>query len=266
MNELAKCFLDLHRRGDPLLIPNPWDIGSAKLLASLGFEALATTSAGFAATLGRLDNSVAREEALAHSAAIVAATALPVSADLENGFGDDAGAVEQTVRGAVDAGLAGCSIEDSTGRHDEPLYPIEHAAERIAAGAQAAGGRLVLTGRAENYVVGREDLGDTIARLQAYQEAGADVLYAPRLTRIEDVRSVVASVDRPVNVLAWTGLPAVCELAAAGVTRISVGGWFAFSALAALVEAATELRERGTYSYIDAARNGAAAAVKAFTN
>jgi len=264
MNELAQRFLELHRPGDPLLVPNPWDAGSAKLLASLGFEALATTSAGFAATLGRVDNSVAREEALAHSAALVAATALPVSADLENGFADDAEGVAQTVRGAVEAGLAGCSIEDSTGRDDAPLYALEHAAERIAAAAEAAGGRLVLTGRAENFVVGRDDLGDAIARLQAYQEAGADVLYAPRLSRIEDVRSIVESVDRPVNVLAWTGLPPVSELAAAGVSRISVGGWFAFSALGALVEAATELRERGTYGYIHAARGGASAAMKAF--
>ena len=269
MNELATRFLDLHRPGDPLLIPNPWDAGSAKLLASLGFEALATTSSGFAATLGRPDNSVTREEALAHSAAIVAATALPVSADLENGFADDAEGVAQTVRGAVEAGLAGCSIEDSTGRDDEPLYAIEHGAERIAAAVEAADGRLVITGRAENFVLGREDfedLGDTIARLQAYQEAGADVLYAPRLPRIEDIRSVVASVDRPVNVLAWTGLPPVPELAAAGVSRISVGGWFAFSALAAVVEAAAELRERGTYGYIDVARGGAAAAGRAFAD
>lgn len=264
MSQLAQRFSSLHRPGDPLLIPNPWDAGSAKLLASLGFEALATTSSGFAATLGRVDNSVTREEALAHSAAIVAATPLPVSADLENGFADDAEGVAQTVRGAVDAGLAGCSIEDSTGRADEPLYAIEHAAERIAAAAEAADGRLVLTGRAENFVVGRDDLADAIARLQAYQEAGADVLYAPRLTRIEDVRAVVESVDRPVNVLAWTGLPPVAELAAAGVGRISVGGWFAFSALAALVEAATELRERGTYDYIEAARGGATAAAAAF--
>jgi 2-methylisocitrate lyase-like PEP mutase family enzyme len=264
MSELAERFLDLHRSGDPLLIPNPWDAGSAKLLASLGFEALATTSSGFAATLGRVDNSVTREEALAHSAAIVAATPLPVSADLENGFADDAEGVAETVRGAVDAGLAGCSIEDSTGREDQPLYAPEHAAERMAAAAEAAGGRLVLTGRAENFIVGRGDIADTIARLQAYQEAGADVLYAPRLTRIEDIRSVVESVDRPVNVLAWTGLPPVFELAAAGVSRISVGGWFAFSALNALVQAATELRERGTYGYIDAARGGAAAAASAF--
>lgn len=269
MNDLAKRFLDLHRPGEPLVIPNPWDAGSAKLLASLGFQALATTSAGFAATLGRADNCVTREEALAHCAAIVAATPLPVSADLENGFADDAEGVAATVRGAVEAGLAGCSIEDSTGRDDDPLYAIEHAAERIAAAVEAAAGRLVVTGRAENFVLGREDLedlGDTIARLQAYQEAGADVLYAPRLTRIEDVRSVVESVDRPVNVLAFTGLPPVSELAAAGVSRISVGGWFAFAALAALVDAATELRERGTYGYVDVARGGVTAARKAFAD
>ena len=264
MSELAKRFLDLHRPGNPLLIPNPWDAGSAKLLASLGFEALATTSSGFAATLGRVDNSVTREEALAHSAAIVAATPLPVSADLENGFADDAEGVAETVRGAADAGLAGCSIEDSTGRDEEPLYALEHAAERIAAAAEAAGGRLVLTGRAENFIVGRGDLSDTIARLQAYQEAGADVLYAPRLTRIEDVRSVVESVDRPVNVLAWTGLPPVAELAAAGVSRISVGGAFAFAALGAAAEAGRELLDKGTYGFWDTAAQGAGAAAEAF--
>lgn len=264
MNERAQRFLDLHRPGDPLLIPNPWDAGSAKLLASLGFEALATTSSGFAATLGRVDNSVTREEALAHSAAIVDATPLPVSADLENGFGDAAEAVAETVRGAVAAGLAGCSIEDSTGHEDEPLFALEHAAERIAAAVEAADGRLVLTARAENFIVGREDLGDTIARLQAYQEAGAHVLYAPRLTRVEDVRTVVESVDRPVNVLAWSGLPAVSELAAAGVARVSVGGWFAYAALNGLVEAATEFREHGTYRYIEGARRGSAAAASAF--
>lgn len=266
MTEAAKRFLELHRRGDPLLIPNPWDAGSARLLASLGFQALATTSSGFAATLGRLDNSVTREEALAHAAAIVAATPLPVSADLENGLADDAEGVAETVRGAVDAGLAGCSIEDSTGREDDPLYALEHAAERMAAAAEAAGGRLVLTGRAENFVVGRADLPDTIARLQAYEEAGADVLYAPGITRIEDIRSVLESVDRPLNVLARTGVPPVSELAAAGVSRISVGGSFAFAALAALVEAATELLERGTYGYVDAARGGAAAAARAFAD
>lgn len=264
MDERAQHFLDLHRPGDPLLIPNPWDAGSAKLMASLGFEALATTSSGFAATLGRVDNSVTREEALAHSAAIVAATPLPVSADLENGFGDDAEAVTETVRAAVAAGLAGCSIEDSTGREDEPLYELGHAAERIAAAVEAADGRLVLTARAENFIVGREDLGDTIARLQAYQEAGAHVLYAPRLTRVVDIRSVVQSVDRPVNVLAWSGLPPVPELAATGVARVSVGGWFAYAALNGLVEAATEFREHGTYGYIHGARRGSAVAARAF--
>lgn len=266
MSEPAKRFLDLHRPHDPLLLPNPWDAGSARLLASLGFKALATTSSGFAATLGRVDNSVTRAEALAHAAAIVAATPLPVSADLENGFAEAAEGVAETVQDAVDAGLAGCSIEDSTGHEDEPLFAIERAAERIAAAADAARGRLVLTGRAENFIVGREDLGDTIARLQAYQEAGADVLYAPGLSRIEDIRSLLASVDRPVNMLAWPGLPPVADLAEAGVSRISVGGAFAFAAIAAVVQAATELRERGTYGYLDAAHDGAAAADRAFTD
>jgi 2-methylisocitrate lyase-like PEP mutase family enzyme len=264
--EKAERFLAQHRPGAPLLMPNAWDVGSAKLLESLGFDAIATTSSGFAATLGRVDNSVTREEALAHSAAIVAATPLPVSADLENGFADDAEGVAETVRAALDAGLAGCSIEDSTGREDQPLYAPEQAAERMTAAADAAGGRLVLTGRAENFIVGRGDIADTIARLQAYQEAGADVLYAPGLARIEDIRSVVESVDRPVNVLARTGLPPVSELAAAGVSRISVGGSFAFAALDALVRAATELRDRGTYGYIDAARSGATAAAVAFAD
>src|SRR5258708_4364274 len=175
----AEMFRALHKGPEPLLLPNPWDAGSAKLLEALGFDALATTSSGFAATLGRLDGSVTREEALAHAATIVAATPLPVSADLENAFADDPEGVEQTVRLAIDAGLAGCSVEDYTGRDDDPIYPLEHAAERIAAAAEAAHGgpgRIVLTARSENFLHGRKDLADTIARLQAFQEAGADVL------------------------------------------------------------------------------------------
>jgi 2-methylisocitrate lyase-like PEP mutase family enzyme len=267
MSELAERFLDLHRSGDPLLIPNPWDAGSAKLLASLGFEALATTSSGFAATLGRVDNSVTREEALAHSAAIVAATPLPVSADLENGFADDAEGVAETVRGAVDAGLAGCSIEDSTGREDDPIYPAALAAERVAAAVEAAHAgpvHLVLTARSENYLRGRPDLGDTIARLQAFQEAGADVLYAPGLTDIDDIATLVGSVDRPVNVLAWPGAPQVSELARVGVRRVSVGGAFAFAALGAAVRAARELLDDGSYGFWDDARLGVQAARSAF--
>ena len=185
----AELFLRLHHGPDPLLLPNPWDPGTARLLASLGFEALATTSAGFAATLGRLDGSVPREEAMAHAAAMVAATDLPVSADLENGFADDPDGVAETLRLALAAGLAGCSIEDFTGHEDAPIYDAALAAERVRAAAEVAHAgpvRLVLTGRAENHLHGRDDLADTIARLQAYQEAGADVLYAPGLTRLED--------------------------------------------------------------------------------
>src|SRR4051794_6045319 len=186
----AARFLDLHRPGTPLLLANAWDVGSAVLLASLGFEALATTSSGFAGTLGRLDGSVTREEALEHSAALVAATDLPVSADLEDGYGADADGVAKTVRGALAAGLAGCSVEDATGRPDRPIRDRGEAVERVAAAAEAAHAgpvHLVLTARAENHLHGRDDLDDTIARLQTYREAGADVLYAPGLADLADI-------------------------------------------------------------------------------
>jgi 2-methylisocitrate lyase-like PEP mutase family enzyme len=266
--ERAERFLALHRGERPLLLPNPWDPGSAKLLASLGFEALATTSSGSAATLGLLDGSVSRESALAAAAAIVEATELPVSADLENGFGEDPEGVAETIRLALAAGLAGASIEDYSGREDEPIYPIEVAAERVAAAAGAAHDgpvRLVLTARAENHLHGVTDLADTIARLQAYQEAGADVLYAPGITRLEDIRQVVASVDLPVNVLARPGVPSVDELASAGVRRVSVGGAFAFAALGAATEAARELIEKGTYGYLEQSGVGLKSARAAFS-
>jgi 2-methylisocitrate lyase-like PEP mutase family enzyme len=265
--EKARRFLALHRGDRPLLMPNPWDPGSARLLASLGFQALATTSSGFAATLGRLDGSVTREEAVAHAASIVQATELPVSADLENAFGDEPAEVADTLRLALQAGLAGCSVEDFTGRKDAPIYDAGLATERIAAAAAVAHDgpvRLVLTARAENYLHGLPDLADTIGRLQAYQEAGADVLYAPGLSRPEDIRRVVAAVDRPLNVLAVPGAPSVSELAAAGVGRVSVGGAFAFTALGAVVEAARELLDQGTYSYWERAGAGARAARTAF--
>ena len=252
-SEKAARFLGLHRPGSPLLLPNPWDQGSARVLAALGFQALATTSSGYAATLGRLDGSVSRDEALAHAAAVVAATDLPVSADLENCFADEPAGVARTVALAVEAGLAGCSLEDFTGGESDPIYDIGLAAERVAAAAEAAHAgavRLVLTARAENYLHGRPDLADTITRLQAYQAAGADVLYAPGLTSLADIRQLVAAVDRPVNVLAVAGAPSVGELAQAGVSRVSVGGAFAFAALGALVDAATELRDQGTYGYL----------------
>ena len=263
----ARRFLALHEPGRPLLMPNPWDVGSAKLLAALGFEALATTSSGFAATLGRLDYGVTRDEVLAHCAELVGAVGVPVSADLESGYGHEPEEVAATVKGALDAGLAGCSIEDYTGDADDPIYEAGRAAERIVAAAETAHGSdvpLVLTARAENFLHHRKDLTDTIARLQAYSEAGADVLYAPGLSRIEDIREVVASLDKPVNVLARPGAPAVAELAEAGVARISVGGAFAFVALGAVVEAADELRSEGTYSFWEQAGIGFQAAREAF--
>ena len=265
--ERATRFLALHEAGRPLLLPNPWDRGSAKLLESLGFQALATTSSGLAATLGRLDGSVTRDEALAHCASVVEATDLPVSADLENCFADEPAGVAETLGLALEAGLAGCSIEDYTRRDDSPIYEPGRAAERVAAAAEVAHSgavHLVLTARSENYLHGRKDLDDTIARLRAYQEAGADVLYAPGLTELEDIRRLVDSVDLPVNVLARPGAPSVSELAAAGVSRVSVGGGFAFTALGAVVEAAKELTEQGTYSFWDLGRVGAKAAGSAF--
>ena len=267
-SEKAAGFLELHRPGNPLLLPNPWDQGSARLLASLGFHALATTSSGYAATLGRLDGSVSRDEALAHAAAVAAATELPVSADLENCFADEPAGVARTVALAVEAGLAGCSLEDFTGGESDPIYDIGLAAERVAAAAEAAHAgpvRLVLTARAENYLHGRPDLADTIARLQAYQEAGADALYAPGLTSLDDIRTLVSEVDRPVNVLALAAGPGLAELAAAGVRRVSVGSAFAQAAYGAAVQAAREFREQGSYAFFPLAAEGRAAIRNAFS-
>jgi 2-methylisocitrate lyase-like PEP mutase family enzyme len=263
----ADRFRELHQTGPPLLLPNAWDAGSARLLASLGFKALATTSSGHAATLGQLDGSVTRDQAVRHAAELAEVTDLPVSADLENGFGDDPGEVARTVGQAVQAGLAGCSIEDFTGDDDAPIYEFDLAVARIGAAVQAAHEGpvpLVLTARCENHVHGRDDLADTIARLQAYQEAGADVLYAPGLVSSEDISRMLDGVDRPVNVLARPGAPTVPELAALGVSRISVGGAFAFAALGALVESARELLDRGTYGFLERSRLGAQEAVRAF--
>ena len=265
---LVTAFRDLHVPGRPLLLPNPWDAGSARVLAALGFRALATTSAGFAATLGRLDGSVTREQALRHAGEMAAATPLPVSADLENGFADEPAAVAGLVADASGVGLAGCSIEDATRRSDDPIYDRRLAAERVAAAAEAAHRgthRLVLTARAENYLYGRDDLDDTIARLQSFQQAGADVVYAPGLTRVADIRALVESVDVPVNVLAVPDGPSVSVLAELGVSRVSVGGAFAFVALDALVTAARELLDEGTYGYRHYAVRGRDFARTAFT-
>ncbi|MCA5894198.1 isocitrate lyase/phosphoenolpyruvate mutase family protein [Isoptericola sp. NEAU-Y5] len=243
------AFLALHRPGDPLLLPNAWDAGSARILAALGFAALATTSSGFAATLGRADGAVTRDEALAHAAVLAAAVDVPVSADLENGFGDSPDDVARTVADARGTGVAGCSIEDHTGRDDDPIYDRTLAVERIAAAAEASGD-VVLTARAENHLHGRDDLADTIARLQAYQEAGADVLYAPGLRDAGQVATLCREVDRPVNVLLVPGGPDPAALAEAGVARISVGGAFAWNALSGLIDAAREL-QAGSTAFLD---------------
>jgi 2-methylisocitrate lyase-like PEP mutase family enzyme len=267
MPNLAEEFLALHSTGSPLLMPNPWDRGSALLLQSLGFEALATTSSGFAATLGRLDGMVTREEAIAHAAELAGAVEVPVSADLENCFADDPAGVAQTVRLAVDAGLAGCSVEDYSGREGDTIYDPGLAAERVAAAAEAAHAgpaRLVLTARAENHVHGRDDLPDTITRLQSFQAAGADVLFAPGVRELDEIRELVSSVDLPVNVLVLPGMPSVSELAEASVSRISVGGGFAFAAFGAAAAAGRELLEQGTYAFWDTAAQGAKAAREAF--
>jgi 2-methylisocitrate lyase-like PEP mutase family enzyme len=251
LDGIAGQFLALHHRDRPLLQPNAWDEGTARILASLGFEAIATTSAGFAATLGRRDGGVTRDEALAHGAALAAAVTIPVAADTENGFADDPAGVADMVTRACATGLAGCSVEDYTGRRDDPFYELAAAKDRIAAAADAAHrgpNHIVLTARAEVVLRGGE-LADAIARLQAYQEAGADVLFAPGIRTADDIRAVVSSVDLPVNVLAMPGCPPVDELAALGVARVSVGSAFTWAAMASLVEAATELRARGTYDF-----------------
>ena len=256
--EKGRLFRALHARSSTFVIPNPWDAGTARLLAHAGFEALATTSAGYAFSVGRSDGSIRRDEMLAHVAAIAAATDLPVSADLEHGYGDEPGAAAETIRRAAAAGLVGGSIEDSTGRADEPLFATAHAADRIRAAAEAANGLpfpFMLTARAENYLVGRPDIKDTIKRLQAYQEAGADVLYAPGLVSRDDIAAVVGSVDRPVNVV--MGLQGarmtLAELSALGVRRISTGSALSRAALGAFMRAAREMQELGSFTFADEA-------------
>lgn len=264
----AGWFLDLHRAAKPLLQPNAWDVGSARLLEWLGFEALATTSSGFALTLGRLDGSVSRDEALEHCRSLASSVRVPVAADTENGFADDPEDVAETVALACETGLAGCSIEDYA-RSRDMIYEIALARERVGAAAEAAHRgpvQLVLTARAENHIHGRHDLADTIARLQAYEEAGADVLFAPGLNKLEDIRSVVSSVGLPVNVLAVPGCPPVSELASVGVARVSVGGAFAMTALARAIDVAKELKEKGTFGYLEQAAPARAVVADAFSS
>lgn len=230
-------------------MPNPWDPGSAKILASMGFPALATTSAGFANALGRTDGAVTRDEAIAHARLIGHATSLPINADLENGFGDEPKDVAQTIEEALAAGLAGCSIEDFGGGS---IYPRELAIERIRAAVEVnrrSDSKLLLTARAENFFRGKPDLSDTIERLQAYQDAGADVLYAPGLSRIEELRTLIAAIDRPVNVLLMPNGPPIPELFEAGAIRVSTGSAISMAAQSAIVDAAKELQGPGTQTF-----------------
>ena len=268
--EKGRVFSALHKRNRAFIIPNPWDIGTARLLAHLGFEALATTSAGYAFSVGKRDNTISRDEMMAHVSAIASATDLPVSADLGNGFGHAPEIVAETIRLAAATGLAGGSIEDATGEDANgkaattrppigtPIYEHEHAVERVRAAVEAVRAlpfTFVLTARAENYLHGRPDLGDTIKRLQAYQEAGADVLYAPGLVSKEDIAAVVSAVDRPVNVV--MGLQGVqlnlAELSAIGVRRVSVGSALSRAALGAFLRAAHEMKESGTFTFAEEA-------------
>jgi 2-methylisocitrate lyase-like PEP mutase family enzyme len=249
--EKAKRFRELHERPGPFVIPNPWDAGAARLLAMLGFDALATTSAGFAFTLGRKDGAVTRDDAMAHCRLLVAASELPVSADLENCFGDEPATVAETVRLAAGSGLVGCSVEDATGDPRRPIYDFAHAVERVAAAVEAARTLpfpFTLTARAENLLHGRQDLDDTIKRLQAFEKAGANVLYAPGLPSLDAIKTVCGAVAKPVNVLA-NGRFSVAEIGGAGGKRVSVGGMLSRVAYGAFLRAARELKENGTFRF-----------------
>jgi 2-methylisocitrate lyase-like PEP mutase family enzyme len=248
----AARFRALHK-GPAFVIPNPWDAGSARILAGLGFQALATSSGACAGVLGRRDGKVTREEALAHARAIVMATDLPVSADLEKGFGDSPADAAKTIRLAGEIGLAGGSIEDASGNKDQPLFDFNHAVERVAAAAEAARGSLVLTARTENFLRGNPDLDDTIRRLQAFEKAGADVLMAPGLPDLAAVRAVCAAVKKPVNFMAGIKGKSFCvaELEAAGVRRISLATSLYRAAMTGLIDAAREAKEKGSFGYLE---------------
>ena len=252
----AARFRALHEKPGAFVIPNPWDAGSARVLAGLGFPAVATSSGACAGTLGRRDGRVTRAEALAHAQAIVAATDLPVSADLEKGFGDAPAAAAETIRLAAEAGVVGASIEDATGDKDRPLYDIGQATERVAAAAQAARALpfpFTLTARAENFLRGQPSLDDTIARLQAFERAGADVLFAPGLPDLAAVRAVCAAVSRPVNFM--VGIKGksftLAELETVGVKRISLAASLYRMAMGGLLAAAREVKDTGTFGYLD---------------
>jgi 2-methylisocitrate lyase-like PEP mutase family enzyme len=254
--EKANTFRALHVPGTPLLMPNAWDEGSARLFASIGCAAIATTSGGFAITRGRLDGAMSRDEVLAHCGDLAWAVDIPVSGDLEDCFDAEPEGVAATITDAIARGLAGGSVEDFTRNRDDPIYELDHAADRVRAAAEAAHGGpvpFVLTARAENYLHGRVDLDDTIARLQAYQEAGADVLFAPRVVDPDELRSLLAAVDRPVNVLLTPGAPPIGALAELGVARISVGGAITAAAYGIAIEAVKQLQVDGIPNYWEAA-------------
>lgn len=258
-SEKAVIFQALHQRKQPFVVGNPWDAGSARILTSLKYEALSTTSAGLAFTLGRKDGtaSVTRAEALANAKSIVDATTLPVAADLENGYGHAPKDAAETIRQAAAVGLVGGSIEDATGNEANPIYDFAHAVERVAAAAEAAHAQpfpFMFVARAENFLHDRPDLDDTIRRLQAYEKAGAEVLYAPGITRPEDIRTVCSSVSKPVNVLmGLKGAPhlTVKELGELGVRRISIGSGFSRAGLTAFLHAAREVIDDGTFNFAD---------------
>jgi 2-methylisocitrate lyase-like PEP mutase family enzyme len=255
-NEKATRFRALHDGPDAFVIPNPWDVGSARFLAGVGFQALATSSAASASALGRRDGCLTRDEALAHARLIVDATDLPVSADLEKGFGDAPEVVAETIRLAAEVGLVGCTIEDATGNQDEPLYDVRLAVERIAAAAQAARALrfpFILTARAHNFLYAAANLDETISRLQAFERAGADVLFAPGLPDLAAVGAVCAAVSKPVNFM--VGIKgksfSVGELAAAGVRRISLATSLYRAAMTGLLDAAREVRDTGQFGFLE---------------
>lgn len=258
MGDVGSVFRELHAAPGAFIIPNPWDIGTARILAAMGFRALATTSAGMAFSLGMTEGNVSRENVIKHCQTLVAATSLPVSADLEKGFGDSPESAAATIRIAASIGLAGCSLEDHTGKPNQPIYDFQLAVERIQAASEACRSLphdFVLTARCENFLWGRPDINDTIKRLQAFEQAGADVLYAPGLRDIDTIRTLCAALTKPVNVI--TGIPGThfsfAELAAAGVKRISVGSALSRLALGSFIRAAQEMKDGGTFHDIEGA-------------
>ncbi len=253
-SEKAEAFVALHEAPGVFVIPNPWDAGSARILAGLGYQAMATTSSGFANTLGRTDYQAGRDNVMAHIRSVAPLVDIPMTGDLENGFGHKPEDCAETIQMSAEAGLVGGSIEDATGDEGDPIYTLDVAVERMRAAAEAARSlpfRYLLTGRCENYLHGRTDLADTIARLQAYQEAGADVLFAPGLRTADEVRTVCAEVDRPVNNLfgPWKEAATIEEIGAMGVKRISVGGALSSIAYGALINAGREMLEAGTMDW-----------------